>query len=381
MKQASPLKQQARTSGLEKTADYIESLQRPDGAIPWFPGGALDPWNHTEAMMGLSVAGRVNAVENALDFLTQTQSPDGAWWGEYGNAVPMEDYTHLARTEAPKLRDTNFCAYVATGVWHHYKATGNVAALRRHWPMVHRAINFVLRFQSDHGEISWCADSSGKAADDALRSGCSSIFKSLDCAIRIATLLDHDTTNWQLAKDRLGAALLHKPHRFDRTWTQKSRFSMDWYYPVLANVLPRHAARRHLQIKWPNFIIESMGCKCVSDQPWVTVAESCELTLALAGIGEWDRAHTLFAWQDKWRDTDGAYWMGYQYKERILWPEEKPSWTSAAVLLAADAIFRLTGAAGLFMRARRHSPPSTTRRSAAGGPPANDPLSINAKPL
>ena len=99
MTSASPLKQRPRTAGLEKTADYIESLQRPDGAIPWFPGGALDPWNHIEAMMGLSVAGRRDAVENALNFLAHTQLADGAWWGEYGNAVPMEDYTHLARIE------------------------------------------------------------------------------------------------------------------------------------------------------------------------------------------------------------------------------------------------------------------------------------------
>ena len=38
---------------LRATADYIARLQRPNGAIPWFKGGITDPWDHTEAMMGL----------------------------------------------------------------------------------------------------------------------------------------------------------------------------------------------------------------------------------------------------------------------------------------------------------------------------------------
>ena len=28
------------------TAQSIVELQRPDGMIPWFPGGHCDPWNH-----------------------------------------------------------------------------------------------------------------------------------------------------------------------------------------------------------------------------------------------------------------------------------------------------------------------------------------------
>jgi hypothetical protein len=32
----------------------------------------------------------------------------------------------------------------------------------------------------------------------------------------------------------------------------------------------------------------------------------------------------------------------------VLWPEERITWTNAVVLLAADALFNLTPAAGLF---------------------------------
>jgi len=356
------------TSGLQKTADHIESLQLPSGAIPWVDKGVIDPWNHIEAMMGLAVANRLSAVERALEFLAETQLPDGSWWGEYGNAVPMQDHTHLARTEAPKLRDTNFCAYVATGVWHYYLVEDDIDILRHHWDMVRNAINFVLSHQSEHGEIKWCADATGKSADDALVSGCSSIFKSLDCAILIGKELDRNTQNWQQAKQRLGRALRHKPDRFDRSWQKKDRFSMDWYYPVLANTLPRQAAKRRLAKHWSRYVEDGLGCRCVSDQPWVTVAESCELAIALIISGERDKALELFKWQARWRDGDGAYWMGYQYKEDIFWPEEKPSWTSAAVLLAADALHELSQASRLFVRALgQDRTPSFAAKQVPGG--------------
>ena len=41
--------------------------------------------------------------------------------------------------------------------------------------------------------------------------------------------------------------------------------------------------------------------------------------------------------------------MGWQYKEKIFWPNEKPTWTAAA-MLAADAVFGYTSAADLFLK-------------------------------
>jgi hypothetical protein len=38
------------------------------------------------------------------------------------------------------------------------------------------------------------------------------------------------------------------------------------------------------------------------------------------------------------RDEDGSYWYGVAYPENEIWPLEKPSWTSAAVVLAADML-------------------------------------------
>ena len=99
---------------------------------------------------------------------------------------------------------------------------------------------------------------------------------------------------------------------------------MDWFYPVLGGVLGRGQAKARLAARWDTFVKEGMGCRCVSDEPWVTVAESCELTMALLGAGDHARAARLFSWLHQWRDDDGAYWTGYQLVENIMWPEEEP---------------------------------------------------------
>ena len=47
----------------EGTVDYIARTQTSDGAIPWFDGGAMDPWDHIESAMGLTVGGRTGRPE------------------------------------------------------------------------------------------------------------------------------------------------------------------------------------------------------------------------------------------------------------------------------------------------------------------------------
>jgi hypothetical protein len=42
--------------------------------------------------------------------------------------------------------------------------------------------------------------------------------------------------------------------------------------------------------------------------------------------------------------------MGWQFHENIYWPEETPSWTAAACILAADANNKLTPGADLFTK-------------------------------
>lgn len=323
---------------LRPTVQFILDTQRPSGEIPWFDGGYADPWDHVEAAMGLSIGGEHDAARRAYEWLYGMQLVDGSWWASYRG----EEVDNAER------RETNFVAYCAAGIWHHYLVTGDRDFLRAMWPMVDKAIGFVLSLQSEHGEIDWAVDGDGRPKGDALVTGCSSIYKSLECAHNIAFTLGEDRRHWLTARERLGKALRSRPERFDRTWESKARYSMDWFYPVLTGVIGDKEARARLAARWDEFVENRLGCRCVSDEPWVTVAESCELVLALLAAGDHARAVEVYSWLHQWRLDDGSYWTGYQMVEDLLWPDEKPTWTAGAILLAADALTEHTAASKLF---------------------------------
>ena len=123
---------------------------------------------------------------------------------------------------------------------------------------------------------------------------------------------------------------------------------MDWYYPVLGGVLTGEAAVERLRERWADFVEEGRGARCVSDRPWVTAAETCELVLALDCAGLRDEALTLFDWIQHLRSPEGAYWTGATFPDGTVWPREKPTWSSAVVVLAADALQRSSPTSGLF---------------------------------
>ena len=323
---------------LAPTVAAIRDAQLASGEIPWSPGNHADPWDHVEAAMGLSIGGEWDAAQRAYRWLAQQQLPDGSWWAAYRDGSPDNE----------ERRESNFVAYVATGVWHHFLVSSDREFLAEMWPVVDTAMDFVLALQSEHGEIDWAVDADGKAKGDALVTGCSSIHKSLECAHNVAATLGEERREWLNARERLGRALRQRPERFDRSWESKARYSMDWFYPVLAGVYEGSAARDRLASRWHDFIEEGLGCRCVVEEPWVTVAESCELVLALLAAGDHARAVELYSWLHQWRSGSGDYWTGYQFVEEILWPDERPTWTAGAVLLAADALTHHTAASRLF---------------------------------
>ena len=324
------------------TVDYLLRAQLPCGSIPWSPGSYADPWDHVEAAMGLSIGGEWLAAEKAYYWLRDIQLEDGSWWAAYKNG----------QVHNSERRETNFIAYIATGVWHHYLISENLEFVQAMWPTVSRAIDFVLSLQTEYGDIHWAVDNNNEPMCDALVTGCSSIFKSLECAYNLSVASGNERKDWLDARSRLGRALHSHPERFDRTWESKARYSMDWFYPVMTGVLTGKEARQRLQSRWDEFVIDDMGCRCVSDEPWVTVAESCELAMALLAAGDHARAVKVYSWLHQWRFEDGSYWTGYQYIEDLLWPDEKPTWTSGAILLAADALTDYTAASRLFREVR-----------------------------
>lgn len=319
----------------------ILEIQSDTGRIDWFEGGPWDPWNHTESAMALCAMGEHVAAAQAYDYLAQSQRADGAWLGEYGNARAMQDRNYISREPAPSFLDSNFCAYPAVGIAHYYQVTKDLERVRGWWPMIVSALDFVLTLQRRDGTISWSAEAWQTDADDALLAGNASILKSLECGLFLARLFDDPRHDWQVAHRALLTALRTRQSLFDQRKTGH-RFAMDWYYPVLSGALDAAAAPHRIDARWSTFVMPNIGCRCVSDEPWVTVAETAELALALLSIGADDRAADLLTCLHDVRDADGVFWMGWQATEEIYWPRERPSWTQAAVILAMDSLKRVS---------------------------------------
>jgi hypothetical protein len=319
---------------LAAVAGCIAATQLPSGEIPWCHGQKTDPWDLVEAVMGLSIGGFRQEAERAYTWLADHQNADGSWYSAYRNGAV-----------ADRTKDANFTAYIAVGLYHHYLITADRAFLARMWPVLQAAVEFALSLQAPHGEIFWAVNPAGEVDRMALLTGSSSVCLSLRCALAIAQLLGCHRKDWAEGLKRLEHAIAHKPHRFNMT---KSRFAMDWYYPILCGAITGEPAHRRLERSWKKFVIEGQGVRCVSDRPWVTVAETCELALTLAAAGDRGLANIVFGWIADKHDKEGWYPAGFTFPDMTVWPTENLTWTNGAVLIAADAIFQLTPAGRMF---------------------------------
>ena len=318
-----------------QTAERIVALQLDTGMIPWFPGGHCDPWNHVETAMALDVAGYHTAAERAYEWLVDIQLPDGSWWNYY-----LPD----GSVEEAKL-DTNVCAYIATGVWHHWLCTWDRGFVDHLWPTVRRSLDWVLSMRRADGTILWARTEDATPWDYALLTGSSSIAHALRCGARLGELCHEPRPDWAEAADVLTHMVTTRPDVFE----PKERWAMDWYYPVLTGCLVGDAAQARLTDGWPVFAMEGKGIRCVSDEPWVTASETAEASIAHAVAGDLARATDLLAWTRPHRCDDGSYLTGIVYPTLETFPpHETSAYTDAAVILAADAITGASAASTIF---------------------------------
>ncbi len=318
---------------VRRTVAAIAAEQSADGALPWFRGGQLDAWDSVEAAMALDVGGEHERARAAYDWLAGRQRADGSWAAEYRDGAVV----------APAV-ESNHAGYLAVGVWHSWLCTGDAGVVDRLWPTVRRALDLVTTMQLATGAISWALRPDGTPDDTALLTGNASLFQALRAGIALADLVGAARPDWELAAEDLGRALRHQPAAF----ADRSRYSMDWYYPVLAGALTGPAAEARLSAGWDTFVVPGLGVRCVADRPWVTGAETCELALALAAAGRPADATEQLAAMQHLRAEDGSYWTGLVYADDARWPVERTTWTAAAVVLAADAIAGTGPAAALF---------------------------------
>ena len=326
------------------SAEHLARLQRPSGMIPWWPGGHCDPWNHVESAMALDVAGFHAEAEAAYEWLADIQRADGAWHNYYvpddGADVSVED---------DKL-DTNVCAYIATGVWHHWKCTGDRSFVDNLWPVVERALDWVLAQRRPDGLPLWAVEWTGEGYHRewsyALLTGTCSIQHALRCGAAVGHDTGSSRPDWVVAADTMCRKVELTPTAFE----PKSRWAMDWYYPALTGALSHDAAKIRLADGWATFAMERRGIRCVSDEPWVTASETAEAALAYAAIGDIATATDLLAWPRAHRNADGSYLTGIVYPDGVTFPDrESSSYTAAAVILAADAITLAGPASSLFI--------------------------------
>jgi len=322
------------TLNIDSVVNFISSLQRESGDIPWHTDGKTDPWDLVETIMGLNIGRNFDTSYRAFEWLKNTQNHDGSWYSSYINGKPGD-----------RTCETHMAAYISVGLFHTWLTNKDTPFLEHYWPTMEKGINYAISLQAKGGEIYWAKSPEGTVDPMSLLAGASSIFMSLKCALAIAAILGKQKKTWEISFDKLGKSIRENIHNYNVT---KSRFSMYWFYPVLSGALTGKKAEYRIEKYWNKYVIEGQGARCVSDQPWVTIAETSELVLALYGMGRLEKAGIVFSWiQDKMYD-DKTFWCGYTYPDMVIWPEEKISWTNAVVLLAADAVYNLTPASGLF---------------------------------
>ena len=310
-----------------ETAASIAEMQQPSGAVPWTVGAHTDVWNHVESAMALLVGGQVEAADRAFAWCLATQRDDGSW--------PMK---FVDDEIADHSGETNMAAYLAVGVWHSWLVRRDFDIVRRHWPAVRRALDWVVSMQLPFGGIAWSQEwldgRPSRVNEQALLAGSSSIHQSLRAGIALADLMDDPQPEWEHA----GGRLLHALRTHRDLFLDKSSFSMDWYYPILGGAVRGEDAISLLKTRWDDFVEPGLGIRCVDTNPWVTGAETCELVLALDAIGDRERALELLVAMQHLRADGGRYWTGYVFPERVNWPVEHTTYTAAAVILAVDAL-------------------------------------------
>jgi len=322
---------------------YIKSIQYKSGAIPSNKDGTHDPWDHIESIMGLNIYKDIEASKSAFNWLTHHQNSDGSWYAKYYKTDAIE-----------KNKPTHFSPYIAVAALHFFRIFKDINFLQSIWSSIELAVNFSVELQQDNGTIPWSINNNSQIENDYLLTGCSSILKSIECSIALSKILNktENIEKWKKAHLLLSNAIQDPDGKFDLIKDRK-RFSMDWYYPILSGCLKQDEKSYYINKIFKDFYLDGIGIKCVIEEPWVTVAETSEFILALMCAGYDDEAKRLLFDVLNISDEDGIPFMGWQYEQNIFWPEEKPSWTAAALMLSADCVFDYSDASDLFKSDQR----------------------------
>lgn len=221
--------------------------------------------------MALSVTGFLAEAEAAYDWSRRHQRPDGSW--------PIRT---VRGTVTDHGIDSNFCAYIAVGVWHHYMITGDTAFLDRMWPTVWSAIDLVCRFQRPDGAFRWGGDHRTHAMFDEASSPATRASTTPSTARSGSPRRSTSPTTSGCVRSRRsgrhsasGSRSSRTVGAFDGLVLPGARWCAAW------TSRPRTHRSAVGRVRGAR-----QGCALRRPRPWVTGAETSELALALDALGD-----------------------------------------------------------------------------------------------
>ena len=308
---------------LQSAKDWIISNQSSNGAIYWDEKGKCDAWDHCECLIALAIFEEWAAFDRGIDWVLNNINNKGLIYSEFKLNEPSKAFF-----------EAHHAAYIFLPILQRYLIDGKKDYLRKRFKELRIIYRGMKSFQDDEGYFYWAKNSEGYANNSLITASCS-IELSRRAYKYISEIIGE---NFADNEDFLNKEMLASK-KFNRDGIDRSRFSMDSYYPLLCG----YGDQKDITVLLQNFYIEGLGIKCVIEEPWVTLAESSECVIALLKSGEKEIAHKIFNDIVKLKNKNGVFPTGYQYKLDLLWPDENSTWTNAAVIMAADCLFDLTG--------------------------------------
>ena len=301
---------------LEPSKDWILKNQFIDGSISWDEKGKCDPWDHCECLIALSIYEEWDSFWKGVNWFFDNINDEGLIFSEFQNRKPSKNY--YESHHAPYIIIPLLQARLIDKSQDYLKLLDERKILKLE--EIFRKLN---NFCDDDGYYFWAKDHNGYS-DNSLVTATMSIILSLVAK--------------QEKSSKINISLWNK--KFDRDGVDRSRFSMDFYYPFLAGIKDSSSEFKN---SLNEFYVKGLGVKCVIEEPWVTIAESCECAIAALVSGNVNEAKMIYADIQQFQNKDGIFPTGYQYDLDIFWPDERSTWTNAAVIIAGHAICSYDG--------------------------------------
>jgi hypothetical protein len=295
----------------EPAKNWIISNQSSSGAIFWDEKGKCDPWDHCECLIALAIYEEWEHFWKGVNWFFTNLNKDGLIYAEFKNEKPSK--LHHESHHAPYIIMPLIQASLIDQEQDYKKILSNEQLLKLE--NIFEALN---DFKDEDGYFYWAKDSNGYS-DNSLITASMSIFLSMVAKDKNFPKFNIDM--WQ--------------EKFNRDGVDRSRFSMDFYYPFLAGI--KNNKKEFLDLL-DNYYVKGLGVKCVAEEPWVTIAESSECVISALIHDNENIAKQIFHDIQQFQNKDGIFPTGYQYKMEIFWPEEDSTWTNAAVIIAAHAL-------------------------------------------